>query len=87
MKKEFHQWFSNALNKEMPIEIYGHFGFALLLIPTASADYLEYERFGLIDELGGLINGGKIKVFSINSINQESWMNNEMEGAHKVINE
>ena len=85
MKKEFHQWFSNALNKEMPIEIYGHFGFALLLIPTASADYLEYERFGLINELGGLINGGKIKVFSINSINQESWMNNEMEGAHKAI--
>lgn len=69
----------------MPIEIYGHFGFALLLIPTASADYLEYERFGLIDELGELINEGRIKVFSINSINQESWMNNDMEGAHKAI--
>ena len=85
MNKEFHQWFSNALNKEMPIEIYGHFGFALLLIPTASADYLEYERFGLIDALGELINGGKVKVFSINSMNKESWMNMEMEGAHKAI--
>jgi esterase/lipase superfamily enzyme len=85
MKKEFHQWFSRSLNKEMPIEIYGHFGFALLLIPTASADYLEYERFGLIDALGGLINEGKMKVFSINSINNESWMNREMEGAHKAI--
>lgn len=85
MKKEFQQWFSPSLNKEMPIEIYGHFGFALLLIPTASADYLEYERFGLIDSIGELINQGKIKVFSINSINNESWMNRDMEGAHKVI--
>lgn len=79
------QWYSPALNKEMPIEIYGHFGFALLMLPTAAADYLEYERFGLIDALGEFINDGKLKVFSINSINQESWMNKEMEGAHKAI--
>jgi len=32
-----------------------------------------------------MIDAGKIKVFSINSINMESWMNKEMEGAHKAI--
>ena len=85
MRKEKHQWYSQALNKEMPIEIYGHFGFALLLLPTAAADYLEYERFGLIDAIGEFINSGKLKVFSINSINDESWMNKEMNGAHKAI--
>jgi esterase/lipase superfamily enzyme len=85
MRKERHQWHSPKLNKEMPIEIYGHFGFALLLLPTAAADYLEYERFGLIDAIGEFINSGKIKVFSINSINDESWMNKEMNGTHKAI--
>ena len=85
MQKEVHQWYSPALNKEMPIEIYGHFGFALLMLPTATADYLEYERFGLIDALAEMINDGKLKVFSINSINHESWMNREMDGAHKAI--
>ena len=85
MRKEKHQWYSQALNKEMPIEIYGHFGFALLLLPTAAADYLEYERFGLIDAIGEFINSGKIKVFSINSINDESWMNKEMNGADQAI--
>jgi esterase/lipase superfamily enzyme len=69
----------------MPIEIYGHFGFALLLLPTAAADYLEYERFGLIDAIGEFINSGKLKVFSINSINDESWMNKEMNGAYQAI--
>jgi esterase/lipase superfamily enzyme len=79
MVKEIHQWFSPALQKEMPVSIYGHYGFALLMIPTAAADFLEYERFELIDHLTPMIDAGKIKVFSINSINMESWMNKGME--------
>lgn len=85
MKRELTGWYSPALQKEMPIAIYGDFGFALLLIPTAAADYLEYERFQLIDYLAPYIKSGKIKVFSVNSINNESWMNNEMAGQHKAI--
>ncbi|MFN5008340.1 MAG: esterase family protein [Bacteroidota bacterium] len=85
MVREVHQWFSPTLQKEMPLAVYGHYGFALLMIPTAAADYLEYERFEMIDQLTPLIDAGKIKVFSINSINTESWMNNQMEGAHKAI--
>jgi esterase/lipase superfamily enzyme len=85
MVREIHQWYSPALQKEMPIAVYGHYGFALLMIPTAAADFLEYERFELIHHLAPMIDAGKIKVFSINSINTESWMNKEMEGAHKAI--
>lgn len=85
MNREIHNWYSPALQKEMPIAIYGHYGFALLMIPTAAADYLEYERFELIEHLRPLIDQGKMKVFSINSINMESWMNKPMEGAHKAI--
>ena len=85
MIREIHQWFSPALQKEMPLAVYGHYGFALLMIPTAAADYLEYERFELIQQLAPMIDAGKIKVFSINSINTESWMNKGMEGAHKAI--
>jgi len=85
MKRELTNWYSPALQKEMPIAVYGDYGFALLLIPTAAADYLEYERFQLIDYLAPCINSGKIKVFSVNSINNESWMNNEMAGEHKAI--
>jgi esterase/lipase superfamily enzyme len=85
MVREIHQWYSPALQKEMPIAVYGHYGFALLMIPTAAADFLEYERFELIHHLAPMIDAGKIKVFSINSINTESWMNKQMEGAHKAI--
>jgi esterase/lipase superfamily enzyme len=69
----------------MPVATYGHFGFALLMIPTAAADYLEYERFQLIDSLALFIDSGKIKVFCINSINEESWLNQQMLPEHKAI--
>ena len=85
MHREITKWYSPSLNKEMEIVTYGHYGDALLLLPTAAADYLEYERFQLIDALSKYINEGKFKVFSINSINSESWLNNEMHPRHKSI--
>jgi esterase/lipase superfamily enzyme len=85
MEKQITSWYSERLGKEMPIATYGYFGFALLLVPTAAADFLEYERFQLLDELAPFINAGQVKVFSINSINNESWLNNEMEPHHKAI--
>jgi len=85
MNRELNGWHSPALNKNMEIAVYGHFGFALLMIPTAAADYLEYERFQLIDAIAKPINEGKVKVFSVNSINTESWLNNHMSGRDKAI--
>ncbi len=58
----------------MDIVTYGHYGFALLMLPTATADHLEYERFNLIEELRPFIGDGKVKVFCINSLNKESWL-------------
>lgn len=69
----------------MPVAVYGHYGFPLLLIPTAAADYLEYERFELIDSLKDFIKAGKVKVFSINSSNNESWMNDFIEPRQKAL--
>lgn len=85
MRRVIDSWHSPALNKKMEIVSYGHFGFSLLLLPTAAADYLEYERFLLIDYISKYINEGKVKVFSINSINSESWLNRNMHPRHKSI--
>ena len=85
MHRSITSWFSPSLRKDMPIVTYGTYGFSLLLVPTAGADFLEYERFQLINELAPFINAGKCKVFSIDSINKESWMNNDMPGEHKAI--
>jgi esterase/lipase superfamily enzyme len=62
----------------MPIVGYGHWGHPLLLFPTAAADYLENERFGLVGALAPQIEAGRVRVFSINSINQQAWMDDKL---------
>lgn len=84
MHREVHTWFSPSLNKQMEVAVYGHYGFALLLIPTAASDYLEYEHMGLIDSISEFVNAGKVKVYCINSINAESWLNPHMHGYDKA---
>ncbi|MEO5675360.1 MAG: alpha/beta hydrolase-fold protein [Chitinophagales bacterium] len=85
MQRYLASWYSPALNRDMPIAAYGHYGFALLLVPTAAADYLEYERFQLLDSIAPSVEGGKVKVFSVNSINNESWLNDYLDPRYKAL--
>lgn len=85
MQRILDSWYSPSLNKQMEIAVYGHYGFALLMIPSAAADYLEYERFHVIDALRPFIDAGKMKVFSINSINAESWLNERIPPRQRSI--
>jgi esterase/lipase superfamily enzyme len=59
----------------MPIAVYGHYGFPLLMFPTAAADFEEYERFYLLEVMRPWIEAGKVKVYSIDSVNSHTWMN------------
>ncbi|WP_229254175.1 hypothetical protein [Dyadobacter sp. NIV53] len=85
MQREVTGWYSPSLNKHMEVAVYGHYGFALLLIPTAASDYLEYEQNGLIESIRPYIDSGKVKVYCINSINSESWLNPYMHGYDKAV--
>jgi len=85
MQRIIDSWHSPRLDRRMEIVTYGNYGFPLLLFPTAAADYLEYERFQLIDSIRELIEAGKVKVFSINSINRYSWLNDRVHPGEKAI--
>lgn len=84
MYRHIDSWHSPNLNKPMEIVTYGEYGFPLLMFPTAAADYLEYERFHIITVLEEFINAGKVKIFSINSINRDSWLNKQVHPKHKA---
>lgn len=71
-------WYSPRLGLEMPIVSYGDRGHPLLVYPTAQADFLENERFFLIKSIEPLIFAGKVRVFSIDSINRYAWMNRKV---------
>lgn len=67
-------WHSPTTSIGMPIVQYGHAGVPLLLFPTAAADYLENERFFLVKAIEPAILAGRVRVFSIDSINRYAWM-------------
>lgn len=84
MYRRIDRWRSPALGIEMPIVTYGHAGLPVLLFPTAAADFLENERFWLIKAVEPLILSGRIRVFSIDSINRLAWMDNKLPVSEKA---
>lgn len=78
MKKKIERWYSPNLGKDMPIVRYGEFGIPVLFFPTAAADFLEYERFKLMDAIAPLIDSGVCTAFSIDSINNDAWLNKKI---------
>src|SRR5207342_1709195 len=84
MERRTTSWFSQNLSAEMPLVAYGHAGQPLLMFPTAAADYLEYERFHLVDAIRPQIESGKLRAYSINSVNRYSLLNEQMPAKMKA---
>ena len=77
MERRTTAWYSHNLGMEMPLVAYGHAGPPLLMFPTAAADYLEYERFHLVDAIKHHIEAGRLRAYSINSVNRYSLLNEQ----------
>ena len=80
MKRDTWTWNTPRLPAPARVARWGHFGVPVLLFPTAGGDYEEVERFHLVRVLGELVDAGRIKVFSIDSIAGKTWL----EGSHSA---
>src|SRR5262249_21895358 len=83
MKHEYHRWHSPRLGIELGVVVYGHWGPPLVGFPTSAGDEWELEGQGLIPALGDFIEAGKVKVFTVNSINGLSFYNKEAHPKHR----
>lgn len=75
--KETTRWYSGNVQQDMQLVRWGHFGTPVLLFPTAGGDAEEIERFHLIRVLGPLLEAGRIKVYSIDSIAGKAWFSGQ----------
>ena len=73
MYKEEITHYSNCLSRDMHICIYGHGGVPFLAFPTQDSKCHNYEEFGMINELSGYLEDGKIQYFVVDTIDKESW--------------
>ena len=69
------KWFSPALQKEMHLKIYGSGEVPVLAFPTGEAMCDNFENFGMIETLAPDIDSGHIQVFTVDSVDSETWTN------------
>ena len=83
MQREYHRWYSHRLGLDMGVVVYGHWGPPLIGFPTSAGDEWELENQGLIGSLADLIDGGRVKIFSVNSVNFAGLYNKGVHPFHR----
>ena len=62
------RWYSERLQYSIGMARWGHFGTPVLAFPTAGGDAEEIERQGLVGACWPLIEAGRIKLYSCDSV-------------------
>lgn len=79
MSKESSTWRSERLgNKEVKVVRWGESGVPVLIFPTAAGDCEETERFKMIHVLAPLLEAGRIKVYSVDSVGGQAMLDNDL---------
>lgn len=63
----------------MGLVVYGHYGPPMLAFPTSGGDEWEHEGQGMIRTLGPFLEEGRLKIFTVRAMTEESFYN---KGAH-----
>lgn len=82
-QKQKAKWFSQRVHREVTMARWGTFGQPVLLFPTAGGDCEEIERFLMIKVLAPLIDAGKIKVYSCDSVAGKAMVEREGSPGHR----
>lgn len=82
MSKIRTNWYSERLSQELLVVRWGEVGTPVLLFPTAGGDAEEIERFHVIDSLAHLLEAGRIKVYSCDSIAGRSMLVGDRSADH-----
>ncbi len=80
--REHSRWYSARLERDVTFARWGHWGQPVLLFPTAGGDAFEMERMQMIAALGPLIEGGRIKVYSCDSVAGQAWVSMRAGSGH-----
>ncbi len=84
MNREYHKWFSPALNRDMETLVFGHAGKPVLVFPTSMGRFFDYENRRMIDVRGAKYESGALQAFCVDSVDAESWYNKAVHPAQRA---
>ena len=77
METQYFKDYSPALIREMECKVYGHAGRPVLFIPCQDGRFFDFENFHMTDVWAPWIDAGKVMVFSIDTIDKETWSDSQ----------
>ena len=66
--KTTESWHSDRMEQRINLARWGSYGVPVLVFPTAGGDAEEIERHHLLGHLAPLLDDGRIKVYSCDSV-------------------
>jgi esterase/lipase superfamily enzyme len=72
LTRQYTQWFSPNLQRNMELLVFGHQGDPVIFFPTRMARFYDYENWGVIEALEDKIAEGKVQVYCVDSVDKES---------------
>ena len=84
MNVQYSKHYSPSLGRDMECKIYGHGGRPVLFIPCQDGRFFDFENFKMTDTWRPWIDEGKVMVFSIDTIDKETWSNSSGDARWRI---
>jgi esterase/lipase superfamily enzyme len=75
---------SPSIGRDVEMLIYGFFGPPMIVFPTAGGRFYDFENNGMIDAVAPWLDAGKVKLYCIDGIDRESWINGDLTPAERA---
>jgi esterase/lipase superfamily enzyme len=85
MNRHYHRWFSRSLDMDMELLVFGHAGARVLVFPTSMGRFFQWEDTGMIATLGERLEEGKIQLYCVDSVDEQSWYAKHRPPAERAI--
>lgn len=72
VQREYHRWLSPNLRREMELLVFGHAGARVLVFPTRTGRFYDYENWGFVAALHECLINGWLQLYCVDSIDAES---------------
>jgi esterase/lipase superfamily enzyme len=74
MSRASERWYSQRMGRDVQVVRWGEIGTPVIFFPTAAGDAEECERFLMVDALAPLLEEGRIKLYSVDSVPGMVWL-------------
>jgi esterase/lipase superfamily enzyme len=84
MRREYIAWDSPALRRRMELLWFGGAGYPMVWFPTSQGRFYQNEDFGLVGAVADAIDGGRLQVCCVDSVDAESFYAKEKHPADRI---